>query len=380
MPETRYAKSLALVEDALQELQKKQRSVASVVRKLELCAAILDDRELQEWCAFHLGAYASKLKPVKGDDREGMDRLTKAVQDLPFEWTSEEVSARVLSSGGGFLSIEIIEAALDRLNREKRGNDGTFYRSPVARVISECANAAGRRAAKLYARLSFGDIPRRQFDVIRERVDDTLLEIAPEAVEKFMAAYERLASSSAEDWSLALTACRRVIKAVADAIYPPRSGSVNGRAVGEDQYINRLWAFLDENVATGSDKALAKAHADYLGSFLQRLNEKASKGVHASVTYEEAVRCVLYTYLTLGDILEFGSARIAEQLQSSGRLNINQATVAQLTNLPGITMALAKSIVKRRVHKPFASVDELAEVRGIGEKKVEALRRHVVAL
>ena len=129
-----------------------------------------------------------------------------------------------------------------------------------------------------------------------------------------MSAYEKLASSSTEDWSLALTSCRRVIKAVADILFPPQKEKINGRLVGDEQYINRLWAFLDQNVVHGSDKNLAKAHVDYLGAFLQKLNDKASKGVHASVSHKEAVRAVLYTYLTLGDILEFADKGVEKAL------------------------------------------------------------------
>jgi DNA uptake protein ComE-like DNA-binding protein len=228
--------------------------------------------------------------------------------------------------------------------------------------------------------LAFGEIPRRQFDVIREQVDNLLLDIAPEAIEKFMSAYERLGSSSSEDWSLALTACRRVIKAVADSIYPPRPGRVRDRFVGEDQYINRIWAFLDENVAAGSDKDLAKAHVDYLGSFIQRLNDKASKGVHAVVSYEEAVRCVLYTYLTLGDILQFGKGAIRSRLPAQGLVDVNSASMTDLRSLPGITGPLAKAIVKRRARTRFSNIDDLLELQGIGPKKLEALRGVATAL
>ncbi|WP_286806081.1 hypothetical protein, partial [Marinimicrobium sp. UBA4209] len=72
-----------------------------------------------------------------------------------------------------------------------------------------------------------------------------------------MSAYERLSSTSSEDWSHALTAARRVIKDVADSIYPPREAKLGERKLGNDQYINRLWAFLDENAKSGSDKDLA---------------------------------------------------------------------------------------------------------------------------
>ncbi len=204
----------------------------------------------------------------------------------------------MLHSGGGFRSVEFIEDRLAMLIREKRGNDGTHYQTHLQDTLVPAANAAYAHASLKHATY-FGSIPRRQFDVIRERVDDLLLDVCPEAIEKFMKAYEGLGSRSAEDWSLALTATRRVIKAVADVMYRPRRTERGERNLGEEQYLNRLWSFLDENMSASSDKDLAKAHVDYLGSFVHRLNEKASKDVHAAVSYEEAVRVVLYTYLTL---------------------------------------------------------------------------------
>jgi competence protein ComEA len=60
---------------------------------------------------------------------------------------------------------------------------------------------------------------------------------------------------------------------------------------------------------------------------------------------------------------------------SSGPININSATAAQLDSLPGVGPATAQAIVDHRSqHGPFASVDSLTEVRGIGPAKLEALR------
>jgi hypothetical protein len=80
-------------------------------------------------------------------------------------------------SGGGFESIEFFEEKHDQLRKEKTGNDRTYYITNLSKTINSCANAASERDAKLYASFSFGDIPSRQFDVIRERVDDLLLDI-----------------------------------------------------------------------------------------------------------------------------------------------------------------------------------------------------------
>lgn len=55
--------------------------------------------------------------------------------------------------------------------------------------------------------------------------------------------------------------------------------------------------------------------------------------------------------------------------------NVNTASEADLQRLPRIGPALAARIVEyRQTHGPFRSADQLAQVKGIGEKTVEQLR------
>jgi len=60
-------------------------------------------------------------------------------------------------------------------------------------------------------------------------------------------------------------------------------------------------------------------------------------------------------------------------------VNINTATADQLQLLPGVGPALAARIIEfREANGPFEKVDELAAVRGIGDKSLEKLRPYVV--
>jgi competence protein ComEA len=63
---------------------------------------------------------------------------------------------------------------------------------------------------------------------------------------------------------------------------------------------------------------------------------------------------------------------------AAGPLSLATATQAQLEELDGIGPALASSIIEYRdAHGGFRSVEELGEVDGIGEVRLEALRRAV---
>lgn len=56
------------------------------------------------------------------------------------------------------------------------------------------------------------------------------------------------------------------------------------------------------------------------------------------------------------------------------RLNINEASAAQLGQLPGIGPKLAESIVKYRTENgAFTHVGDLCNVPGIGSKKLESI-------
>jgi competence protein ComEA len=63
-----------------------------------------------------------------------------------------------------------------------------------------------------------------------------------------------------------------------------------------------------------------------------------------------------------------------------GLLDVNQATAAQLEALPGIGPVLAGSIVEyRAANGPFARLEDLLRVPGIGPAKLEQLAPYLVA-
>lgn len=61
-----------------------------------------------------------------------------------------------------------------------------------------------------------------------------------------------------------------------------------------------------------------------------------------------------------------------------GLLDINLASVEDLTTLPGIGLALAQRIVDyREQNGRFSSVEELRNISGIGEKRLSAILEYI---
>ena len=68
----------------------------------------------------------------------------------------------------------------------------------------------------------------------------------------------------------------------------------------------------------------------------------------------------------------------AETSASGARISLASATLEQLDTLPGIGPVTAQAILDHRSeHGPFTSVDDLLDVKGIGEATLADIRDQV---
>jgi competence protein ComEA len=81
--------------------------------------------------------------------------------------------------------------------------------------------------------------------------------------------------------------------------------------------------------------------------------------------------------LAMAFVLSTGVA-FAQKAAPAGKVNINTASAAQFSALPGIGEKLAARIVEyRQKSGGFKSVQELMNVKGIGEKNLAKLEPHL---
>ncbi len=73
-----------------------------------------------------------------------------------------------------------------------------------------------------------------------------------------------------------------------------------------------------------------------------------------------------------------GTQTDGETQNKDGRIDLNTATAEQLQLLPGVGEVTAQRIVDYRTeHNGFTSIEELMEIKGIGEKKFAEMKQYV---
>ncbi len=273
----------ALSGDIIRDVELAQAPLSSIGLKALRLARILNDSEVQQTFMQNSGGGVSKKATEELEATVAKGRaVLQATLQLPGTYE-------------GKWAIQEMEDSIQEL---------AFRRTLIYDY-----------AMRKHYETRFSGLAEDVFGRIRSRIDSSIGSAVPDAVRKLTSVHDNLASDNPEDWSNAAHSCRRVLQDLADAVFPPqdkpRTRMVNGKEIetrlGVDQYINRLIAYIEDSSASGRFKEIVGSHLGYMGDRLDALFSAAQKGSHSTLTKEEADRCVVYTYLLVGDILSLGS-------------------------------------------------------------------------
>ena len=175
----------------------------------------------------------------------------------------------------------------------------------LERIRTRCLNYASRIEYQLSAQKGTESF----LMSVQNEVNNYFFARSEDTYKKLRKATDLLSSGSSEDCALLLTSIRRAIHSAADFFYPPVENDVmcvdgKTRKMGKEQYLNRLHAFVLQSFEKSTSTDLIKAELEHLMVFAKRINEIASKGVHAQVTESEAKQGLLGLYLLLANVIE----------------------------------------------------------------------------
>ncbi|QFR43146.1 hypothetical protein [Sulfurimonas xiamenensis] len=119
-------------------------------------------------------------------------------------------------------------------------------------------------------------------------LDDLIIsleELHPKLFNSFAAlarTYERVETE--EDIAQCALSGRRILEQCADYLFPASDQLHNGRKIGQQQYKNRLWAYIETVV---SDNSLDTIHIQEVGNKLDKLISQFNSGLHSELKLED---------------------------------------------------------------------------------------------
>lgn len=280
-----------------------------------------------------MSAISDEGEPGSGDVKRVSAEISPHLTTAEYNEMGDRLIRQWLSGprsleGGNFMPLGIADMEVRMGNIEAQigvlpsPNDDPYRNAEIIKghtklneALGQSRSVLGRQRNRIALYLSsvetqmhFGQVNGDIFERNRVYVEERLRSLAPEVLDQFATAYKRHAEGGPEARAHALLSCRRVLKTLADALYPATNESVEGidgrtRIMDADSYINRLCQFAAEAAHGSSSRDLLVSNVKALGEQLRHLNSLDSKGVHADASSAEADQCLIQTFTVVGDLL-----------------------------------------------------------------------------
>lgn len=325
----KIVKALEACEKVIDGIEDSTITTESALLLCTKIARLTNDEENMIWLQYEYGGYPrnnnSKVIPdawnlayKKGRGYQEDGKLyifTELASELEEKIIAQQKAVGNFTTNGASVSGEQALIAMSRLTEN-------VHESTTA-MVANIASAKKRLsllkaqyyeyALKKQIELTFGNVATSVFMNYRERVDLALSDLSKETLLKLQAIEGKLDSENPEMYSQALTTCRRLFESVAvelfDKYFPGYTNKTYKTKSGKeidvsgDHYKNKLSAVIEKLEDKSPKKTIVGSDIIYLLDWIDNLINLQCKGVHSDITKEVAERCILQTYMCLGDIL-----------------------------------------------------------------------------
>lgn len=281
-----------------------------VLRACYAIASFLGDSENIEWIHNELRGYPKQSRD-KGEKSSAVVEVPSYRMFKGIPRTRLSISNREPISYYVPDSIHRIEHSIKNKENLRIWHDENFdSHSDLTpnwcyQILSEVQDKCLKFLVNKIAQLEFAGRINTLITKIQEEVNNRLVQINLEIATELQSISNNIISDNKSDLSKVAHSCRRILKLLADEVYPASSESyidAKGikRNVSDDAYMNRLLAFLEKNKGL----KIIKCEVDVLSSYLDSLRDLLGKGEHSEITNYETEQIVIHIYLVISEILK----------------------------------------------------------------------------
>lgn len=322
-------KALNACEKVLDGIEDATISTSSALLQCLKIARLLNDHDSILWLQYEYGGYPKNedgyiLAEAWNIAYQNGRGYIKDGEKLVFLELSSELEEKIaaqhkavnnFTTQGASVSGEYAFGAMSNLTSTVASSTSNIVSS-----IALCEKRLSILKSKYYdyalkkqIEISFGNVATSIFSEYRERVDVFFSKLSKETILKLQAIEDKIDSNNPELYSQVLTTCRRLFDNTANELFDKnfpdykekmfKTKSGKEIDVSGDHYKNKLSAVIEKLENKSSDKTIVGSNIIYLLDWIDNLSNLQCKGVHSNISKQEAERCIIQTYICLGDIL-----------------------------------------------------------------------------
>lgn len=327
---SKIERALEATEQVLDGIEDQTLSTSSALLKCLKIARLLNDTVSLAWLQYEYGGYPKDQKGYIISDAwdignsHGRGYKNDNGEKLIFTNLASELEADIKSAKNAINNFTTSGASVSGNNAYIAMNTLTSSVSVSTRQLIERISTAEKRLAILKGKyyeyaleknieLLFGNVAENIFSTYRQNVERGFGELSHQTILKLQAIEDKINSNNPELYSQALTTCRRLFENTSVELFNKYFPNFKGNSyktksgkeidVSGDHFRNKISAVIEFLQEKSTKKTLVGSSILYTIDWIENLSNLQNKGVHSEISKDDAVKCIIHTYICLGDIL-----------------------------------------------------------------------------
>ena len=336
--ETKRSQALEACEKVINGIEDGTISISSSLLLCMKIARLVDDLEGQEWLSYEYGGYprgkdgyivhdAWQMAADHGrsyqftdkDDKKKTAIFIEICGELEEAIESKKQAINNYTTQGFSVSGDGAIVATNSMTRAVAAGTNTLLSDiqTAERRLSILKSQYYDYAVRWQIELSFGNTAKTVFEEYQEKVDNYYSSLPTTTLRKLNAIEDLMEDGNPERYAQVLTSCRRlwtetaktlfeeVLPNYKDKTFKTKSGKEID--ISGDHDNNKLSAVIETLQSKAAKNTLVGSEMIYLIDWMEQINSTQNAGVHTDITREQAMQCIIHTYIALGDILSLKS-------------------------------------------------------------------------
>ena len=327
---TKRLQALNACEKVINGIEDGQITTSSALLLCKKIARLVNDVEGQEWLSYEYGGYPTtkdgyitdeswRLAVRHGRSFYNKEKELRIFTELAAELEESIASARIAlnnyTTQGYSVTGEMALLATERMTLRVSQNTNNLLQTNKTneKRLSILKSQYYDYAVKWQIDLQFGNTAKKIFEEYQENVSLFFSGLSTATLQKLSAIEDMMEDGNPERYSQVLTSCRRLWEDTARQLFaellPDKEKTFKTKTgkeidVSGDHYNNKLSAVIETLQGKAAKNTRVGSEIIYLVDWMEQINNLQSSGVHSDVTREQAMQCIIHTYIALGDILK----------------------------------------------------------------------------